>query len=177
MCNFNTENILVDTTECNKEGGLVGIVHYAYVEDIADWPALPTSPPDFATSATLSGPFVMKPSKTFKKLESELEMSEYKGESQGNIGSLSAKSTYTFKQQTITAQLTGFINANKNRRFAIIIELPNGLKRVIGTKNFPARMATFAEGTGAKLVDERMTMFTIEAQGGLPMYTTETIPV
>jgi hypothetical protein len=147
------------------------------VEDIATWPAKPTTPLTFAASATLSGPFVMQSGKVFKKLESELEMSEYKGESQGNIGSLSSKSTYSFKQQSITAQLTGFINANKNRRFAIIFELPNGSKRVIGTKTFPARMASFAEGTGLKLVDERMTSFSIEAQGDLPMYTTETIPV
>lgn len=177
MCIDNLEDVLVDTTDCQKEGGIVGIVHYAYAEDIDTWPALPTAPSTFAAYATLSGAFVMKSGKTFKKLESELEMSEYKGESQGNIGALSAKSTYTFKQQAISAQLTGFINSNKNRRFAIIVELPNGLKKVIGTKNFPARMASFAENTGQKLVDERSTMFTIEAQGGLPMYTTATIPV
>jgi hypothetical protein len=177
MCDYNAEDLLVDTTECNKEGGLVGTVHYAYAEDIAQWPAKPTSPTTFATSATLSGPFVMQSGKAFKKLESELEMSEYKGESQGNVGALSSKNIYNFKQQSINAQLTGFINANRNRRFAIIFELPNGSKRVIGTKNFPARMSSFAEGTGQKLVDERMTSFTMEAQGDLPMYTTETIPV
>jgi hypothetical protein len=176
MCNFDAEDILAGN-ECHKEGGLLGIAYYAFAEDILVWPTLPAIPADFAASATLEGDFVMKPGKYFSMLESELEMSEYKGEGQGIVSSLSATGRHTFRQVAPSEQLAGFVNACKNRRVALVFEGYDGKRRLLGKQSWPARMASFEEGTGQKLADDRYITFVMDAGGALPFYYEGDLPL
>ncbi len=176
MCDFDAEDILAGN-ECHKEGGLLGVAYYAFAEDIEEWPSLPNSPANFAESATLEGDFVMKPGKYFSMLESELEMSEYKGEGQGSISALSAIGRHTFRQVAPSSQVVGFVNANKNRRMALVFEGYDGSRRLLGKQSWPARIASFEEGTGQKLAEERYITFVMDAGKSLPFYYAGEIPL
>ncbi len=176
MCNFATEDILPGDG-CNNEGGLKVRAWYALYEDIQVFAAVGGSPANYAASATTTVDFTMKAGKYFKELYSDLEMSQYAGESQGEVNNLSAANRYTFKQAGTSAQLVGLVNSIRNKNIIVIIEDLAGNKRMIGTEALPAKLESFSEQGGMKVADEKSLSFVVYAPGRLPLFYAGTVPV
>lgn len=176
MCNFAAEDIL-SGDGCANNGGLKVKAWYALWDDIDTFAAPPASPTGFADSATTATPFVMKATKYFRELHSDLEMSQFAGESAGAVNNLSAANKFTFKQAGTSPQLVGLLNSIKNKNLVVIFEDLAGNKRIVGSEALPAKLESFAENTGAKVADEKSVTFVVYAPGDLPLFYAGDVPV
>jgi hypothetical protein len=176
MCTFASEDILAGDG-CANNGGLKVKAWYALYDDISVFATAPASPTGFADSATTSTGYTMKAAKYFRELHSDLEMSQFVGESAGSVNNLSAANKFTFKQAGTSKQLVGLLNSIKNKNLVVIFEDLAGNKRIVGSEALPAKLESFNESTGAKVADEKSVTFTVYAPGDLPLFLAQTVPV
>ena len=176
MCDFNiSEDILRDG--CDNTGGLAVTAYWAKHDDIESFPEPVASPATYEEVANASGTFTMKAGKFFRTIKGDLEMLSLNNESQGGPNNLSNKASYKFQQAGHSPQLTGFIQAEAHEDLIFVIEDADGKKRILGSRLLPAKMESFAQNTGEKTGDIKMTSFIVYAPGRLPLFFDDVIPL
>lgn len=141
-------------------GGLQGEVYYAFEEDIQSWPAAlvnidTETAVEFADLVTVpaADPFVLKATKSFKKLYVTLETGELKFSLIGPRDSKAFSNSMEISYPSNDAEILGFIASSANRRLVFLVKETNGRIKVLGTPGFPAQLET-VEGTTGKLVED-----------------------
>lgn len=176
MCDFEIED-LASADECQKEGGMKVKFHYALAKDVETVPEPDPLAATYAESVTVTTDFVMKTGKYFREAEGEMEQLQLMSESQGELGSLSAKNDYNFLYRGTSKQMVGFLNAVKNAYLYLIVEDLHGNKRMLGQVGLPAKISSFSEDSGKAVADAKGIAFTVYAPGKLPYFYEGAIPV
>jgi len=170
---FNFANLTwTDGTE--NMGGLQTIGYYALVDDIDNFPELPSNPSTAAEEVTLeaSPGFTMKADKYFYKIYSTQETSEVVDENQGEPDGQSFVHRAEIFFPGTTAEALAFAKNVNNSNMVFIFLEADGKRRVIGSRAFPAKCKpTFT--TGKATADRKGMTMEIMSYGytPAPLYT------
>jgi hypothetical protein len=159
-------------------GGLQCIGYYAPVDDITTFPALPASPTTAAEEVTLAGTWVFKTGKCFLEMYSTVETSEVVDEIQGEPDGQSFVHKATiFYPGTSSSALAFAAAVNNSKMVFIFLEASGSNRRVIGSKEFPAKVKCNIT-TGKATADRKGITMEITSYGYTPApLFTGTIPI
>lgn len=102
-----------------------------------------------------------------------LEDGELKHEGQGETDSMSFKNTLEFAHPGTKPEQLGFAQWCKNNDLLFLVPEQDGQLRVLGTRNYPAKLASAPGSTGKKSTDGRKTTFSFHSsrKGPAPVFT------
>lgn len=154
--------------------GIQVIGYYARIDDIENFPQLPSNPAtpeDEVTLESVTG-FTMKASKYFHKIYSTEETSKLDDENQGETDGQSFVQKATIFHPGTQAEVLAFAKQVNNDDMVFIFLEANGQRRVIGSPAFPARSKP-AFTTGQATADRKGMTMEIKSYGytPAPLYT------
>ncbi len=171
------ENVLKESGQ-TEGAGLKRTVYFALAEDVLTWPTLEATPATYEEVMTHLAAFAMKTGKQFFSFEATVRKSSLESLSAGERGSLSAINRLMVMRSGVSATVAGFIQFHKNDEMVFICNDLDGVPRVLGTKDLPAQITEFKEGSGADVSDEKSISFTVESVGPLAKwYGTKASPL
>ncbi|WP_338812717.1 hypothetical protein V9L05_15230 [Bernardetia sp. Wsw4-3y2] len=164
---------LVDVTKTtlgddSKKGISVELL-YAHREEIESIPDR-----DGVTAeglATISGDIVFKTGGRFYKLYSTREKGEIRYSMEGEDDSKSITSMLEIYVPGQSAQILGWIDANKNQDFVFLVRETCGNWRLMGDSCWPCKMDTAEGTTGKTRSDAKGNTIVFSSEGMAPVYT------
>jgi len=135
-------------------GGTYEEFYIADVEDVATWPTKLASPVTPSDRITLTGAFVMKSTKKFVAIKSELGYSEIKWEALGPRGGKGFKHTLETFAPENSANNLGVLSLYADRKVVLIGKDRTGILRVVGSELLPAVLESATGTTGKKMEDD-----------------------
>ncbi len=171
---FNFANLEWSDGEENM-GGLEVIGYYARIEDIDNFPELPSNPSTPEEEVTLESTtgFTFKTGKNFLKIYSTMETSEVVDESQGEFDGQSFVHKATIFYPGTKAEALAFAkHVNNSNMVFVFKEASGGNYRVIGSRAFPAKCKP-SFTTGKATADRKGMTLEIQSYGytPAPLYT------
>ncbi len=155
-------------------GGLQVIGYYALIDDIENFPQLPSNPSTAEEEVTLESTtgFTMKSGKYFYKIYSTLETSEVVDENQGEWDGQSFVNKATIFYPGTKAEALAFAKNVNNSNMVFIFLESDGQRRVIGSEAFPAKCKP-SFTTGKATADRKGMTLEIQSYGytPAPLYT------
>ncbi len=157
-------NLDHEETNCNM-AGISTIVYVARIQDIEEFPKLPSNINSPEHTVDLVGDFIMKNGKFFHTFYSTQEMGEFKSEVTGSRDSEYVEISGSFFYPNTNSKALGMMNILKNADVIIIFKefSGSGQMRVIGQKDLPARIKG-SEATGKAYSDQKGITFNVEAK-------------
>jgi len=155
-------------------GGTAGAFYYAFLEDILSWPVQLTpaavAATDFADLVTvpIGDPFIMNTGKQFFQVDCILEEGEVKHTQIGPRDCAAFENMYDNVYPGNDAAYLGFNALLANKDVVVIAEELNGVLRVIGFPNFPARLDKSTGTGGKKVADGRKNTLSFVSRGEIP---------
>lgn len=140
----------IDKNLVNGEnmGGIAQIVYFALHEDVATWPAKPSSPVSLSANGVLTGDLEMKAGKKMYKLYITDDTGEYKVEQVGSPDGISFVQKLTFFHPGMGPEILGLLNAVKNENMVFVVADNNGAKFLMGDETRPATFSGSGDGIG-----------------------------
>lgn len=156
--------------------GIGQLVFYTTMQNVVSLPkpTVDDSASDtgtFADLVTITADIVVK--KPMNSIYVTLEDGELKHEGQGETDSMSFKNTLEFAHPGTKPEQLGFAQWCKNNDLLFLVQEVDGQVRVLGTRTYPAKLASAPGGTGKKSTDGRKTTFTFHSsrKGPAPVFT------
>lgn len=138
-----------DGTEDNM-GGTTQLMHYAPVRDFLSIKVPSASPSTLEDKVVISVTHTFNVGKCFKKLYVTLDSGSADSELQGERDGKSFKTKAKVFYPGTKAEVMGFVAQAKNDRFIVLINMPDGKVRQIGSEAFHAEiMPKFSTGTNS----------------------------
>lgn len=164
---MNAADILFEAGKANP-GGITNHIFYAPISDFETVPQ-PTRGVDLATYAVITGDFVFKAGKGFKRFYSTLETGELKHEQVGPRDGKSFENTIEVSFPGNSPEFIGFSAvAAIEEGFIIVVKERNGVLRVLGEQEVPAFVDTNSGTSGKANADARATVVTFKAASDMP---------
>lgn len=145
---------LARTSGVKNVGGMYPELYVADIDDIETWPTKAASPTTPADKINYTGAFVMKSTKKFLKIESELGYSEVKWEAAGPRKGKGWKHTAEMFVPENSASNLGVISLLADKDVVVIGKDRTGVLRVVGTALLPAVLDTAPGTTSKKMEDD-----------------------
>lgn len=142
------------TAGVKNVGGMVPELYVADIDDILTWPTKAASPTTPADKINYTGAFVMKSTKKFVKIESELGYSEIKWESAGPRKGKGFKHTAEMFVPENSASNLGVLSLLADKDVIVIGKDRTGTFRVVGSQLLPAVLDSAPGTTGKKMEDD-----------------------
>jgi hypothetical protein len=166
---------LVHKSGSDNTPGIQQQVFYTTLENIVSLPKpdVDDSASDtgsFAELVTITADIVVK--KPFSSIYVTLEDGELKHSGQGETDSMSFKNELEFAHPGTKPEQLGFAQWCKNSNLIFLVPEVDGQVRVLGTKAYPAKLASAPGSTGKKSTDGRKTTFTFHSsrKGPAPIF-------
>ncbi|WP_151087374.1 hypothetical protein [Hymenobacter baengnokdamensis] len=167
---------LTHTSGTDNTPGIQQKIFYTTLENIVTLPK-PTeddsaaSTGTFADLVTITADIVVK--KPLSSIYVTLEDGELKHSGQGETDSMSFKNELEFAHPGTKPEQLGFAQWCKNSNLIFLVPEVDGQIRVLGTRGYPAKLATAPGSTGKKSTDGRKTTFTFHSsrKGPAPVFT------
>lgn len=148
----------------NNMGGLRTIGYYGFIEDVQDFPELPSDPLSLEDAIVIATDIVMKPGKSMYRMYGTAETGGLNGESQGERDGRSTKRTATWFYPTTSKIALGAALKFQNRNMFFLYQEHDGKWRLQGSPGFPAEVAA-NDSTGTAVTDRKGITFTITDNG------------
>lgn len=162
----------------DNDAGLKTRLFYARMRDILTWPTEPVTITTLADKVTLTGNFVMKPTKRFGYIEGSLEKNNGTHSGAGQVGNSSAANMLTFYHYGTDPDILGWIETYKNDDLVLISEDLQGNLRVYGALGIPCQiMPDWQEVTGAGVADEKFIQINFRSVARIAKFYEGTIPL
>ena len=156
----NIDESLLSCNEQDNMGGIVPRVIFGYHEDVATWPAFPTSATSLGMDAAgyMTDDIVMADGKKAYFFDFTDEVGSFSIAPQGDKGNISFLYSLTIINKRIRALILGFMNAAKNRKMFFLVQDNNGVWYLMGDSRRGA-LLTASDGavTGAAPTDANQT--------------------
>ena len=156
----NIDESLLSCNEQDNMGGIVPRVIFGYHEDVATWPAFPTSATSLGMDAAgyMTDDIVMADGKKAYFFDFTDEVGSFSIAPQGDKGNISFLYNLTIISKRIRALSLGFMNAAKNRKMCFLVQDNNGVWYLMGDSRRGA-LLTASDGavTGAAPTDANQT--------------------
>lgn len=161
----------------NNDGGIGQYIYYSPLSNITTFPAVPATPTTNADVVTVSDPFVMVATKTFKKIYCTRDQGEVVSKMIGETDSKSYENTAEFFIPGNQAEVLAFLEMIKNTNGVFIVPDREDQMRIIGSKNLPAKIEVGETTTGKKAGDMRGTKITVKSVGRIAPIYDNTVPL
>ena len=161
---------LMRDRNANNDGGVKRTVFIADADLIESIPASPAVPTTYDELVTITEDIVFKTGGCFHKIQTFVESNLLDMGLVGSKGSLSEKYTVTLDKDNIDAKTLGYIRANRNAPFVMVVPLMDGTFLKLGDIDLPVAMIN-SEGTTGRLVeDDKHIPLVFEAVGQTAYY-------
>ena len=155
-------------------GGTKQYILFAPVADFSTIAPRPASPANIGQLAEITGNHTFGVGKGFLRMYVTLDTGKLMDEVQGERDGRSYKTTVEVFHPGMTKEILGFLRQAKNDQFIVLVPLPDGKYRQIGTEDFYAEIIGKTD-TGTNSSGRRGTTFTIEAMETGPILYSGTI--
>jgi len=137
----------------NNDGGVKRTNYIADADLIDTIPGASETPADYGELVTITADITFKTGGCFRKIVTFVEANQLDMALVGSKGSISEKNTVTIDKDNIDAATLGWIRANKNAPFVMILPLMDGKFLLLGDKDLPVALIN-SEGTTGRLVED-----------------------
>lgn len=175
---LNHADLTKETTD--NMGGIGEKFYWALAADVLTWPTIAdlSTASDYTEAGKLTGNFAMKTGKKFFEGYSTLDTGGLDSKMQGGLDCHSYKNEFSISQPGMKNKLIGFMRATQNEDLVFIVPDAEGLYRVVGSQQFPAKPEK-GEGTSGKTAADNKKAdlgFFAYSNGPAPVYA-GTIPL
>ncbi|MNH19739.1 hypothetical protein D3C79_794850 [compost metagenome] len=122
---------------------------------------------------TIATAIVMKPTKAFRTLYCTVDKNGVKSEAVGERDGKSFKVTLKFTHPTNRAEILAFQRLTANRNMVFLVPETDGNVRIVGSKEFPAKLNSGSSDTGETIESLKHAAFefSCNSRTPAPIYT------
>jgi hypothetical protein len=157
-----------------------GVAQYIYGAPVSYFDTIPdviqpdpTGSGSLSDLVTIKDNYVLKSGKDLIKLYVTLETGKLDSETQGEFDGMSFLNKLEFLIPGSTPTALGFARLAKNGSWIWFVPLIDGQKRVVGHRNYPAKLVSAPHTTGQKSADRKAGTYTFQSawSGPAPIFT------
>jgi len=154
---INLSNITKNLTNGHNMGGIQETIYWGLWDDVATWPALPTTPGTLSAVPVATGTLAMKAGKYLYTLYNTLDAGELKFENQGEFDGISYKGTLSIFHPGMQKKILGLMSQVKNDNLFFIVKDAEGQMFLVGDSRFAAKLESGSSTTGNKTASRKGT--------------------